>query len=133
MQREFNVKFIVEGECEGEVTVIEEPVSPLGEINASEGTVRKGSREYFIKDKILVYPYTIGSTVGSYVIYSLKYYGKNPKAIVVLKPDPILIAGCVLADIPLAQVYSEDFIRIAKQYRHAKLECKGVYGRIILW
>ncbi|MCE4619574.1 MAG: DUF126 domain-containing protein, partial [Desulfurococcales archaeon] len=43
-----------------------------------------------------------GSTVGSYTIYGLKYYGKAPTAIIVENDaDPILVAGAVLAGIPL--------------------------------
>ncbi len=133
MQREFKVKFIVEGNREGEVVVINKPISPLGEIDYRRGVVKVGSKEYSISNKILIYPYTIGSTVGSYVIYSLKYYSKNPKAIVVLKPDPILVAGCVLAETPLAVVGENDFINIASKHKYAKLECYGVFGKIILW
>jgi len=102
--RKIKVKILVEGAAEGKLVVINEPISFLGEVNPREGVVKKKGTLFDIKDKILVFPHSRGSTVGSYVIFGLKYYNNTPKAIVVKKAEPILITGCVISDIPLAEI-----------------------------
>ncbi len=86
------------GNARGEAVVVE-ALSFYGEVNPVTGTLADGRR---IGNKILVIGRPRGSTVGSYTIYGLRYYNQTPLAIIVEKEaDPVLVAGSVLADIPL--------------------------------
>ncbi len=100
--RKFKAKAIVEGECKGEAVVIDKPLSFFGEVDPYNGVVKPLGVS--IADKVLVIPGTRGSTVGSYVIYALREYGKAPSCIVACSIEPILVIGCVIADIPLYMV-----------------------------
>lgn len=79
--------------------VVEEALSFYGEVDPKTGTTVSGKT---IHEKVLVIGRPRGSTVGSYTLYGLKYYSKKPLAIIVeSEADPILVAGAILADIPL--------------------------------
>ena len=120
--RKVKVKILVEGNAEGKIVVINEPISFLGEVNPRDGVVKKKTSVFKIKDKILVFPHTRGSTVGSYVIFGLKYYNNSPKAIIVKKAEPILITGCVISDIPLAQIEEDIDLQELMEYSYARID-----------
>lgn len=120
--RKVKVKILVEGSAEGKIVVINEPISFLGEVNPRDGVVKKKASVFKIKDKILVFPHTRGSTVGSYVIFGLKYYNNSPKAIIVKKAEPILITGCVISDIPLAQIEEDIDLQELMEYSYARID-----------
>ncbi len=123
MQRkELKVKILVEGNAEGELVVYNNPVSFLGEVDPRKGVIITGDTEVSIKKKILVFPYSRGSTVGSYVVYALKYYDNAPKAIIVEKAEPILITGCVISEIPLAEGLDIKVLDEIKEYKKARLD-----------
>lgn len=54
-----------------------------------------------VTGKVLVFPRGKGSTVGTYVIYAMKLKKTAPAAIINVETEPIIAAGCVLAEIPL--------------------------------
>jgi len=93
----YRLKPLVPGYAEGE-TVKVERLSFYGEVDPVKGELYDGRS---IAGKILVIGRSRGSTVGSYIIYGLKYYGVEPKAIVMVKSEPIVVVGAVLAGIPL--------------------------------
>ncbi|AFZ70559.1 hypothetical protein Calag_0818 [Caldisphaera lagunensis DSM 15908] len=95
--REITGRALIKGEAEGEALVIQE-ISFYGDINPNNGNLVDGRN---VKDKILVAYKPRGSTVGSYIIYALKENGFAPKAIIMAKSEPIIIAGCALSNIPL--------------------------------
>ena len=91
-------RVLVPGEGRGE-TVKAEALSFYGEVDPRTGKLVDGRS---ITGKVLVVGRPRGSTVGSYTIYGLRYYGREPAAIIVdSSADPILVAGAVLAGIPL--------------------------------
>jgi len=55
-------------------------------------------------------PHGRGSTVGSYVLYSLSRRGLAPKCILSIKPDTITLVGCIIAEIPLAYGFPEEIL-----------------------
>ncbi|MEM0060562.1 MAG: DUF126 domain-containing protein [Fervidicoccaceae archaeon] len=117
-KKEIKLKVLVEGKAEGEVVVYQSPLSFLGEVDPKEGAILlRGGDRLKIADKIFIFPGLRGSTVGSYVIYALKQYGKAPSAMIVRKADPILITGAVLAEIPLAEGINEKDMEEAKEFR----------------
>ncbi len=91
---------MVEGrDGEGEVVYLNRRISFLGDVDPKRGTLIDGRS---IKGKILIVKGVGGSTVGAYVIYALKYYNNEPLAIIVNETaDPIVISGCVMANIKL--------------------------------
>ncbi|NPA99171.1 MAG: DUF126 domain-containing protein [Crenarchaeota archaeon] len=97
-------KIIVDGYCRAEAVVIDHKISFFGEVNPRTG---KTTEDIYIGGKALIFPGTRGSTVGTYIIYGLKYYGHEPACMIVYEAEPILIAGAILADIPLFLVKRE--------------------------
>ncbi|NPA75012.1 MAG: DUF126 domain-containing protein [Euryarchaeota archaeon] len=88
---------IFSGTAEGEVVKCARPVVILGDIDPRAGTVEGcGS----IAGKIFVFPRGAGSTVGSYTLYALRYYGTAPAAIIVEEAEPIVVAGAIISEIP---------------------------------
>ncbi|MEM2815747.1 MAG: DUF126 domain-containing protein [Candidatus Bathyarchaeia archaeon] len=95
---------IVEGICKAEALVSMKPISFLGGVDPQTGRiVEKGSDIYgeSVKGKVLCFPHGHGSTVGSYVIYSLARNSAAPAALVNEKADPVVVVGAVIANIPM--------------------------------
>jgi predicted aconitase with swiveling domain len=97
-------KTIVEGHCKAEALVSTKPISFLGGVNPADGKVTEKNHDLCgecIKDKVLCFPHGYGSTVGSYVLYSLAKKKLAPKAIINQKADPVVVVGAIIADIPM--------------------------------
>ncbi|RLG78420.1 MAG: hypothetical protein DRO10_02955 [Thermoprotei archaeon] len=96
----------------GELYVSPEPLSYLGDIDPVEG-ILKGKIN--VRGRILAYPNAIGSTVGSYVLYGLSRNGVAPKAILLVKIDPMTLIGSIISGIPLYLLRnSKDFGRLSE-------------------
>lgn len=88
---------------EGEVVKVS-AISFLGDIDKDKGvivSVDSSCTGCSITGRILVVEKFRGSTVGTYVIYSLCRKGLAPKAIICLEPDPVVVAGAALCGIPM--------------------------------
>ena len=97
-------RVIVEGCCEGEALVSMKPISFLGGVNPENGEIVEKNHDLHgecIRDKILCFPHGHGSTVGSYVLYSLAKNKLAPKAIINQKADPVVAVGAIIADVPM--------------------------------
>lgn len=74
-------------------------------IDNVSGVITDEKHELFkktVKNKILIFPNSVGSSVGAYAFYSLKVNGGNPLAIICThKCDTITASGCAISDIPL--------------------------------
>lgn len=95
---------IVEGKCVAEALVSSMPISFLGDIDQKTGLVIAKTHDLYgklLKGKVLCFPHGHGSTVGSYVLYSLAKSGLAPKAIVNERADPVIVVGAVMANIPM--------------------------------
>jgi hypothetical protein len=112
---------IVEGHCKAEALVSTKPISFLGEVDPADGTVTEKTHDLCgecIKDKVLCFPHGHGSTVGSYVLYSLAKKKLAPKAIINQKADPVVVVGAIIADIPMidqidiAQIKTGDLVEV---------------------
>jgi len=107
-----NLKTIVKGKAKGTIMKSNNPINFLGVVDKKTGLIRDESHDLFqksVKDKILVFPHGIGSSVGAYTIYSLKSNNSAPLAMVCQKPDLITASGCALANIPLVIISKEEF------------------------
>jgi uncharacterized protein len=97
-------RIISKGIVEGEILLTEKPISFLGGVDPKTGIVQDKESDIYgenIKDKILVFPYGKGSTVGSYVILQLKKNNVAPKGMINIKSETIIAVGAIISRIPL--------------------------------
>jgi predicted aconitase with swiveling domain len=95
---------IVKGQCIAEALVSTKPLSFLGGVNPANGKIIEENHDLYgkcIKGKALCFPHGHGSTVGSYVLYSLAKKNMAPKAIINQTADPVVVVGAIIADIPM--------------------------------
>ncbi len=107
-----NLKTIVKGKAKGTIMKSNNPINFLGVVDKKTGLIRDETHDLFqksVKDKILVFPHGIGSSVGAYTIYSLKSNNSAPLAMVCQKADLITASGCALANIPRVIISTEYF------------------------
>ncbi len=104
MRRSITARCIVEGNATGEVLVSSQPIAFLRGVDPERGIVCDPKHELYgveFRGKILVFPNSVGSSVGAYVIYRLKRNHKSPAAIINQNTDIITASGCAIAGIPL--------------------------------
>lgn len=107
-----NVKVIVRGRARGTVICARHPLNFLGGIDKKTGRVRDEKHDLFgrsVGGKILVFPNGVGSSVGAYTIYSLRYNKAAPLAMVCLHADITTASGCAISNIPLVVAGREDY------------------------
>lgn len=97
-------RVIVEGRCKAEALVSANPISFLGDVDPKTGIVIGKKLDIYgkcVKDRTLCFPHGHGSTVGSYILYTLSRNKAAPKAILNEKADPVVVVGAVIANIPM--------------------------------
>jgi predicted aconitase with swiveling domain len=107
-----NVKVIVRGKVQGSLLVAKNPINFLGGIDKKTGLVHDKKHDLFgksIGNKILVFPFGVGSSVGAYTLYSLKYNNCAPLAMICLKADLTTASGCAISNIPLVVADKNDY------------------------
>ena len=118
---------IVEGRCRAEALVSTKPISFLGGVDPADGKIIEKKHDLCglcIKDKVLCFPHGHGSTVGSYVLYSLAKKGLAPKAIINQTADPVVVVGAIIANVPMMDQVD---IRKIKTGDTVEVDaCKGV-------
>jgi len=95
---------IVPGKCKGPALVSAKPLSFLGGVDYNSGVIIEKGHDLkgeSVMGKVLCFPYGHGSTVGSYVLYSLVKKGVGPKAIVNQIADSVVVVGAIIAEIPM--------------------------------
>ena len=106
------LKVIVKGKTQGQVMISKKPINFLGAVDKETGKIRDKKHDLFGKslaDKILVFPFGVGSSVGAYTIYSLKSNNCAPLAIICSKADITTVSGCALANIPLVLATKKEY------------------------
>ncbi|MFP3208728.1 MAG: DUF126 domain-containing protein [Nitrososphaeria archaeon] len=98
-------RVLVEGRGRGRPILLDEPLSPLGDIDVRRGVLRRTGEE--LRGSLLMFPHPAGSSVGSYVLYALASRGAAPAAVLVRRADLMLISGCALGGIPLVELRGE--------------------------
>jgi predicted aconitase with swiveling domain len=107
-----NVKVIVRGKAQGPLIVAKNPINFLGGIDKKTGIVHDTKHDLFGKSiggKILAFPFGVGSSVGAYTLYSLKYNHCAPLAMICLKADLTTASGCAISNIPLVIASKDDY------------------------
>ncbi|MGQ9718298.1 MAG: aconitase X swivel domain-containing protein [Nitrososphaerales archaeon] len=98
---------LIDGLGWGETLISKSPISFLEGIDPEQGKLIDKFHELFglsINGKVLIFPHSVGSSVGAYVLYKLKKNGKAPSAIINLRSDNITVSGCAIANIPLVDM-----------------------------
>ena len=120
------VRPIVDGKARGSVLYSSEPIQFLQGVDPEKGFVSDPKSPIYevpFLGRILVFPNTVGSSVGAYVIYRLKKNGKAPKAIVNQNTDITTASGCAIAGIPLFDL-SENDISILQKVKTVAIDAK---------
>ncbi|MHC1604671.1 MAG: DUF126 domain-containing protein [Candidatus Methanofastidiosia archaeon] len=97
-------RVVKKGTTEGVALVSRKPLSFFGGVDPKTGKVISKDSDIYgesMAEKILVFPYGKGSTVGSYTLLRLKKEGKNPLAIINEESEPIVCVGAIISDIPM--------------------------------
>ena len=112
---------VAPGRCTGVALVSAKPLSFLGGVDYNTGViVEKGHdlKGESVKGRVLCFPNGHGSTVGSYVLYSLVKKGVGPSAIVNQVADSVVVVGAIIAEIPMvdqidiAQIKTGDIVGV---------------------
>lgn len=112
----------------GTALVSHKPLSFLGGVDYTTGVVVEKNHDLkgkSLKDSILCFPSGHGSTVGSYVLYSLVKKGLGPKAIVNRVADTVVVVGAIISEIPMV-----DQINIRKIKTGDTVEVDGDKGTV---
>lgn len=105
--KQIKLRCIVEGSASGDVLFTSQPIAFLQGVDPEKGFVSDQKHEIYGKHfggKVLVFPNSVGSSVGAYVIYRLKKNGIAPKAMINQAADIITASGCALSGIPLFDI-----------------------------
>ncbi|MHB1293397.1 MAG: DUF126 domain-containing protein [Anaerolineae bacterium] len=97
-------RVVVAGHAQGPALVSEKAISFLGGVDAETGIVREKGHPLegrSVAGTVLVFPTGKGSTVGSYVLYSLAKAHKAPVAIINAESEAIVAVGAIIAGIPM--------------------------------
>jgi predicted aconitase with swiveling domain len=118
MSKKYNVRKVVRGKATGEAVVIPGSFSFLGDVdmNTSEIIYSDSSEKgKLIKDKILIYKDTKGSSGGMVVLMTMARKGIAPSALVTVKPvDYNLAEGAILSRIPFVCEPDGDILKEIK-------------------
>lgn len=126
-----NAKIIVRGKVQGSLLVAKNPINFLAGIDKKTGIVRDKNHDLFDKsifNKILVFPYGVGSSVGAYTIYSLKYNKSAPLGMICLKADLTTASGCAISNIPLVVAEKNDYDSLRN---NAEVFLNAIDGKIL--
>lgn len=122
---EVKCRVISKGIGEGEVLLSKQELSFYGSVDPNSGVVtEKGSdiEGKNIAGKILVFPKSKGSTVGSYVLYSLKKNGIAPAAIINQECETICAVGGIISGIPIVDKPDKNVFSLLKNGQRIKVD-----------
>jgi predicted aconitase with swiveling domain len=105
---------IVGGTVKGLILFTTQPINFLSSVDNKTGKITDKNHELLgksLKDSILIFPYSVGSSVGAYSIFALKTNNASPSGIVCsLKTDITTASGCAIANIPLLELCKDQVI-----------------------
>jgi len=96
-------RVIYPGDVSGRVLKSELPIGFFGHVDDETGEIKEKEHPLYgssISNTILVFPHAKGSTVGSYILYSLKKKNLAPAALVLEQCEIIVAVGAIISEIP---------------------------------
>jgi uncharacterized protein len=114
MRKIYKGRKIVRGKAEGEALVCQDSFSFLGDVDLETGeiiTSSNSNKGRLLKDKILVFKESKGSSGGCVVLMTLVQKKVAPAALVTIKaPDYNLTEGAILSKIPFISDLNHKFV-----------------------
>ena len=114
MEYSLKGKTIVGGKAKGMILLTTQPINFLSSVDHLTGKITDKNHELFgkfMKDSILIFPYSVGSSVGAYSIFALKSNNASPSGIICsVKTDITTASGCAIANIPLLELCKDQVI-----------------------
>lgn len=108
----FKCRVISKGKAKGIAIISKRPLSIFGDIDLDTGVVvaeDSDIRGLSITNKVLVFPYGRGSTVGTYALLRMRKKNTAPIAIINKETEVILAVGAIIAEIPLVDRVENEF------------------------
>lgn len=109
---------IVKGFARGRALISYTPINFLTMVNIKNGEIKDSGGNLCgksLKDKILVFPHSTGSSVGAYVFFALKRNSASPSAIICSsRMDITTASGCAIANIPAVVIQDEKILSTIK-------------------
>ena len=128
-----NCHRIVGGLGEGPALVTSQPINFLAMVDAKSGLITDPRHELngkTIKGSVLVFPYSVGSSVGAYAFYSLKEHGNAPSAIVCAKADITTASGCAIAGIPVVELPAGTELSLINQGAMTRVDANSESAKV---
>ncbi|HKU83666.1 MAG TPA: DUF126 domain-containing protein [Candidatus Nitrosocosmicus sp.] len=139
---EIKCKKIVGGKARGKLLLSKKPINFLGMVNTQSGEITNASNGFDVQNlngKILVFPNSIGSSVGAYTIYTLKNNNVAPSGIICTnKVDITTASGCAISNIPLAFIDNQRYndlvnsMKILGKNKELEITLDTEEGKIII-
>ena len=118
---EFTIKgrCVVEGTAQGEAIVTNDAISFMGTVNPKTGIIIERKHEIegeCLKGKVLVFPFSKGSTGGSYMLYDVVKNGVGPVGIINIEAESVVTIGAIIAELPMvdevdiSQIKTGDYV-----------------------
>jgi len=110
---------VVAGVAQGEAIVTSDPISFMGTVDPKTGVVIERMHEIegeCLEGKILVFPFSKGSTGGSYMLYDVVSNGVGPRGIINIEAESVVTIGAIVANLPMVdkvdinQIKTGDYI-----------------------
>ena len=121
----FKCHKISEGCIEGEVIISKDDIMfylikpETGEVIEPEHDLENKS----ISNKILIFPSGKGSSVvQADGLYQLKIKNNAPKAMIIQRPETVLVASAIIIEIPMVDKVEEEFYKIIKNGDRIRLD-----------
>ena len=121
----FKCHKISEGCIEGEVIISKDDVMfylikpETGEVIEPEPDLENK----IISNKILIFPSGKGSSVvQADGLYQLKMKNNAPKAMIIQRPETVLVASAIIMEIPMVDKVEEEFYKIVKNGDRIRLD-----------
>ena len=95
---------IVKGKAEGYALVTKDCISFMGSTDPKTGYIIEHGHELegqLMKDRILCFPSSKGSTGGSYMLYDAVKRGVGPAGIVNIEAESVVVIGAIVASLPM--------------------------------
>ena len=135
MSKKYNVRKVVRGKATGEAVVIPGSFSFLGDVDMNTSEIiysdspEKGK---LIKNKILIYKETKGSSGGMVVLMTMARKGIAPSALVTVKPvDYNLAEGAILSKVPFVCEPDGDILKEIKTGNIVTVDSDNGYTEVV--
>ena len=119
---------IMEGQVEGEALISHQPLRFVGGVDADTGIIyQKGHDLEGVKitGKILIFPEAKGSVGTSSVVFHMAKVRTAPLAMITYRPDPPLIFGAILGDVPMLSTEGQQWGNEIKTGMQLKFDGKS--------